>query len=120
MTGEWSSAALDPGVLDTLRELSEPGRPDVLREVLGLFLTDGPMRLTAIEAAVTARDGAALQRSAHTLKGGAATIGALALQASCRVLEELGKQNRFDTAPEALAIMRREYARVKAAIDQLL
>jgi len=73
--------ALDPRVIDSLRQLTQDGEPDVLAEVLGLFLADAPARLAAIAAAAQAGDGPALHRSAHALKGAAGTIGASALQA---------------------------------------
>ena len=39
------SPALDPAVLESLRELTPPGEPDVLKEVLQLFLEDVPGRI---------------------------------------------------------------------------
>jgi len=113
-------AALDPAVLDSLRRLTPPGEPDVLKDVLGLFLADAAGRLEAIVAAVSVGDAPALQRSAHTLKGAAGAIGASALQAACRELEELAK--RPGLVPDAvdLATLHSEFARVRAAIDLLL
>ena len=112
--------ALDRAVLESFRELNQDGEPDVLVEVLGLFLEDAPARLDAMTAAVAAGDGPALQRAAHALKGAAGTIGARSLQAACRELEEMGKHNRLESATAGLDLMRREYERVKAEIDHLL
>ena len=115
-----SPQALDPEVIDRLRQLTEDGQPDVVKEVLGLFLLDAPTRLQAITAAVAARDAAGLQRAAHTLKGAAGTIGATALQAASRELEEMGRAAAFDRAEAGLAAVQRQYLRLKAEIDQLL
>ena len=112
--------ALDRAVLESFRQLNQDGEPDVLVEVLGLFLEDAPARLDAMTAAVAAGDGPALQRAAHGLKGAAGTIGARSLQAACRELEEMGKHNRLESATAGLDLMRREYERVKAEIDHLL
>ena len=112
--------ALDPAVIEALRQLNEEGHPDVVTEVLGLFLTEAPSRLDAVEAAVRDRDASALRRSAHTLKGASGAIGATALQTACRALEELGKRHALDEAPAAMETMRHEYRRVQDAIDQLL
>jgi HPt (histidine-containing phosphotransfer) domain-containing protein len=111
---------LDPDVLDTLRQLNEPGQPDVLAEVLRLFLDDAPRRIQAIVAAVADRDAGALQRAAHTMKGAAGTIGATALQDACRTLEQMGRQQRVEGASIAIADLQREYGRVQEAIEQLL
>ena len=111
---------LDASTLATLRQLSEPGEPDVLVEVLTLFRADAPARLQAIEAAVAARDARSLQRAAHTMKGASGTIGAVALQQACRVVEELAKDGALDRVDEALAPLPIELARVLTAIEQLL
>ncbi len=110
---------LDPRVLESLRQLNHEGEPDVLTEVLGLFLADGGARLEAIAGAVSAGDGPGLLRSAHALKGAAGTIGASALAAACRELEEMGAKGEFALADEALHVMRREYARVEQVIGGL-
>jgi HPt (histidine-containing phosphotransfer) domain-containing protein len=105
------SPAIDPAVLATLRQLNEDGQPDVVKEVLGLFL---------IDAAVANGDARGLQRAAHTLKGASGTIGALALQRVCRGLEEMARQDALADARSALEEMHREFGRVKDEIDQLL
>jgi HPt (histidine-containing phosphotransfer) domain-containing protein len=113
-------AAIDPRILETLRALNVEGQPDVVTEVLGLFLASAPAQLQAIEMAVETQDAAALQRSAHTMKGASSAIGAVGLQAACRRLEEIGKQQQAGDAGPAFADLRREYARVRKAIAQLL
>jgi len=112
--------ALDPAVLDSLRQLNQEGEPDVLADVLGLFLADAPGRIEAIVVAASAGDAAALQRSAHALKGAAGAIGAKALQAACRELEALSKRPGLAPGDADLAELHREYDRVKAEIDLLL
>ena len=114
------SRALDRDVLATLRQLNEPGEPDVVKEVLALFVADAPRRMEAIVAAVVAHDAAALQRAAHTMKGASGTIGATALQGECRALEEFGKQQNFAAASARLEALEHEYRRVQADIAQLL
>ena len=118
--GDHPASPLDASVLDSLRQLSEPGQLDVVKEVLGLFLMDAPARVQAIDDAASARDAAALQRSAHTLKGASGTIGAFSLQQACRALEDMGKQAAFDDVATGLDALHKEYGRVKGAIDQLL
>lgn len=117
---EQSAPILDHAVLDALRQLGEPGQPDVLHEVLRLFLSDAPVRLHAIEAAVMAGDAQGLQRAAHTMKGASGTIGATALQTLCRSLEQMGKSAELTDAAAGLEQLRSEYRRVQDAIHQLL
>lgn len=120
MTTDGAPPAIDPAVLETLRQLNEVGQPDVVEEVLGLFTHEAPKRLDAIAAAISGGDARALQRAAHTLKGAAGTIGAAALSTLCRGLEEMGRQQTLDEAAATLAAVRVEFYRVRAEIDQLL
>jgi HPt (histidine-containing phosphotransfer) domain-containing protein len=115
-----TTPALDPDVINSLRQLNHEGEPDVVREVLTLFVDDAPTRMTAIAEAAERRDGPALQRAAHSLKGAAGNIGASALQACCRDLEAAGRSGAFDQAPALLETMRREFERIRLEIARLL
>ncbi|HXG89864.1 MAG TPA: Hpt domain-containing protein [Vicinamibacterales bacterium] len=115
-----SSPALDPKVLATLRQLNQPGEPDVVGEVLALFRVDAPGRIEAITQAAAAGDSAGLQRAAHTLKGAAGSIGATELQRVCRALEEAARAGHTVPASSSMAELHHAFAQVRAAIDQLL
>src|SRR5918994_1634761 len=83
--------ALDPAVVDSLRRLTPPGEPDVLAEILTVFLAEVPRRLDRLKAAWRAGDVAEVQRAAHSLKGSSGNIGADALYAVCRQIDERAK-----------------------------
>ena len=113
--------ALDVAVLESLRQLTQPGEPDVLRDVLATFLADAPRRVAAITDAMQCQDAPALLRAAHTLKGAAASIGAAGLDASCRDLESAARNGHVDARAGALLIaLREEFERVRSAIGHLL
>lgn len=112
--------ALDAAVLDILRQLNQEGQPDIVREVLTLFLDDAPRRLAAIRDALERRDAAALRREAHTLKGAAAHIGAVTFERHCRQLEALGRAASLDGAPEIVRQIHTEFDRVRDEIRRLL
>jgi HPt (histidine-containing phosphotransfer) domain-containing protein len=112
--------ALDPVVLGKLRQLNQPGEPDLVQEVLALFVADAQDRLGVLEAAAAAHDPERLQRAAHALKGGAANIGAHQLESHCRDLEEMGRAGETAGATARIAAIRGEFARIKAEIAQLL
>ncbi|MDB5873857.1 MAG: response regulator [Ramlibacter sp.] len=57
------------------------------REVIGLFLSDTPARIDAMDQAAQAQDAGALSRAAHALKGGASNVGAKAIQQHADALE---------------------------------
>ena len=115
-----NAPALDAAVLESLRQLNQEGQPDVVREVLTVFLDDGPTRLRAIDDAIRSRDGRAVQHAAHALKGAAGSIGATALQARCRELEEMGKAAALDHALDLGRRVHEEFERARKEIQEIL
>lgn len=115
-----TTPALDPAVLDKLRRLNQAGQPDLVGDVLKLFLADAAPRIAAISSAIGARDAATLHREAHTLKGAASNIGATELQAVCDQLESIGAGGSVDGATRFMQELRDAYDRVKQEIDRLL
>lgn len=115
-----AAPALDPAVLDSLRELTPPGEPDLLAEVLQLFVTDAPARIERLRAAGQARDAEGVQRAAHSLKGSAGNIGANQLMAVCGRLDELGRSGDLSALAPLMASLEAEYGRVAAEIQELI
>ena len=112
-------SALDPAVIASLRQLTPPGEPDVLIEILNVFLAEVPRRIDRLKAAWRDGDAAAVQRAAHSLKGSSGNIGADALAEVSREIDERTKAGdlRIDSL---IAALDREYAVVEAEIRRLL
>lgn len=107
---------LDPDVLDRLRALNVEGEPDMVAEVLALFLEDTPPRLAAIRAAAAAANATDLQRAAHGLKGSAGNVGALAMHRLCDELEQLGRLGAgVEDVPALVAHLDAAFALVREA-----
>ena len=115
-----SEPALDPSVIESLRELTPPGEPDVLKEVLQLFLDDVPARISRLRSAWEAGNLVEVQRTAHSLKGSSGNIGATQLFEVCRLLDEQGKAGDPSQIPALVASLDVEYARVAAEIKLLI
>ncbi len=111
---------LDPVVVASLRELTPPGEPDVLTEVLKLFLDEAPKRLERLRDAWQERNAPDLQRAAHSLKGSAGNIGAKRMYEICRQLDERGKANDFPGAKHLIESLAAEFRSVEEEIRQLL
>lgn len=115
-----SDAVLDPRVLDSLRQLTPPGGPDVLAQVFQLFLEDAPVRIEKLRQAWAAGDAPGVQRAAHSLMGSAGNLGANALLAVCRQIDDEARADDLtgtESLTDALAV---EFARVEAEIVRLL
>lgn len=111
---------LDPAVLDTLRKLTPPGEPDVLNEVLQLFLDEVPPRVERLRNAWTAGNIEEVHRSAHSLKGSAGNIGARRLHAICSQLDEIGKSREMDGAAALVDELDAEFDKVDTEIRRII
>ena len=114
------SPVLDPVVLDRLRQLTAPGEPDVMSEVLQIFLDETPKRIARLHEAWHQNAVEGVQRSAHSLKGSSGNIGADALFDVCRQIDERARTGALAEGNQLLAALDREYAAVRRAITELL
>jgi HPt (histidine-containing phosphotransfer) domain-containing protein len=73
----------------------------LMDDVIAVFLEDLPIRLAAIQDAVTRRNASDLRAAAHALKGAAANFSALALCQAADELERVGAESRMDAADTA-------------------
>ncbi len=84
-----------PIVLDDIQERLG-GDEELIREVVTAFVKDLPARLSDLEVAVQRRDAAAVQASAHALKGAAANVSAAALAECSHSLEIVARSGTYD------------------------
>ena len=79
--------ALDSGALARLRELDPDGRQGVVLRVLAAYETSLARMVGQLHAARDAGDAGSVAELAHKLKSSSASVGALALAASCAEVE---------------------------------
>ncbi len=111
-----NDAPIDPSVVATLRTLQIPGQPDVLTELIDLFLDDAPARIAAVRNATRDGDAGALRRAAHALNGSSANLGAVRLAAISAELEQVGQRGTVNGAATVGLELKREYDRVAIAL----
>ena len=105
--------AIDPSVLAGLRELRLPDETDPVVELIDLFTQDAAARISQMANALEQQKPAALEASAHSLKGSSSNLGAHGLVALCAELEQCGRRKELSSAPGILA-------RVKAELEHVL
>jgi signal transduction histidine kinase/CheY-like chemotaxis protein/HPt (histidine-containing phosphotransfer) domain-containing protein len=86
------------------------------REVIGLFRTDAPLRLDAIDGAIAAQDAHALAQAAHALKGSAGNVGASAIEQAAAALEAQAAEQVPADAAAQLSRLRALWEQTEAAI----
>lgn len=112
--------ALDPRVIERLRQLTPQGESDVLKEILTLFLEEVPKKLRALQAALAAGDAPQAASVAHSLKGSSGNIGASSLMAMCRRVDDLARAGDLASVAPLVASLTSEYHRVELEITHLL
>jgi two-component system sensor histidine kinase/response regulator len=111
---------LDAAVLASLRDLTPAGEPDVLAEVLKMFLAEVPRRLDRLRIAYAAGDIEEVHRCAHSLKGSAGNIGARGLYATCKQLDDKAKAGDHPGAGPFVDALTVEFSKVETAIHRLI
>ena len=110
---------VDPEVLEMLASLQEPGEPDLLAELLTLFLRDTPERLESLGDRPL--DANHVARVAHAVKGSAGNLGAMVLQECASALEQAAHRgDGADALSSLVDAVRAEYERVERYLRQIL
>jgi CheY-like chemotaxis protein len=117
--GTSGTVALDEAVVEQVRALAGKAGAEVVNRLAALFSADTPERLAALRQAAVDGDGNRLMDVAHSLKGSAASLGAGAMVALCRELEELGRSGRLENVEETVARIELLYPRVAEAVAAL-
>ena len=108
--------AIDWSVLDALKVLQRPGRPDVREKLIDSYLSSSPSLFERARTAVIEADGTALMQAAHSIKSSSIAIGAVFFGKTCLELEQLGKSNHLEDAHAVLERAEREFNAVCTAL----
>lgn len=110
-----------PPLLDVQGTLNRlKGDTAFLETLFTVYLEDLPVKLASIEEALAKTDMPVLQRTAHSLKGASATVGALALRETAFALENAGREADTAKAAEILPELKRLIDETTAAISTAL
>lgn len=108
---------LDLQVLEELRQLENSGSSWGLNALIDLFHKEYAVRTAQLREAIGRQDTASARRSAHALKGSAASLGARELASLCQQLELLLKENRLENLDPLLESVERSYRLVAPALN---
>jgi HPt (histidine-containing phosphotransfer) domain-containing protein len=113
----WSAVSVLDAVLDLPALWAQvDGDQELLAELIAIFLEDGPRLLAETADAVARRDGPALQRAAHTLKGSLGAFHAGAALDVARRLEQIGRGGDLAEAETTLEALAAEHERLREAM----
>lgn len=106
---------LDMSMLLSLEAAQAEGGPDIIIELIDLYVEDTPRRVAAVRRALEEGDVPAVRRAAHGLRGSSASLGAHRLAALC---DEIEGRPGGELAREGASLLTRlahEFACVRVA-----
>jgi HPt (histidine-containing phosphotransfer) domain-containing protein len=92
------------------------GDEEIARELVRLFINECPRMLEAIRTSVASQSPVEIRRSAHLLKGSVCNFTETGAATAALELEVIGREERVDDAPAALARLEQE---LEALLPQL-
>ena len=110
---------LDMTVVDELIALSDDGDPELLLDLIGLFLSDSPSKLEAVSEGVQTGDLDRVERAAHSLKGSSGNLGARRLQHLCESLVTRSRTGDLDGARRVAAQLDSVFDEARGALRRL-
>ena len=103
-----------------LQALREEGGEDPLADVVQTYKEYSPKLLAEMQSFATLGRMDALQRSAHSLKGSSANLGAEVLARLCGDLEKAAKEHNTEVFPTLLTRIESEYLFIEDELTRLL
>ena len=114
---EAGDSVIHSAALDNIRQLNSPGQPDLLIELVTIYVQTVPSRLRQMKEFAQQRNLTALAKEAHTLKSSSANLGAHRVASLCEELESLAKVEGSQGALRLIEQAEKEYG---LAADRLL
>lgn len=92
----------------------------LLRDIAQIFFEEYPNALADIRRALASRDGPALERAAHFLKGAVANFGAQRATEAAFTLEKMGREERWEGCEAILTDLEAAFAQLVPELAALL
>jgi HPt (histidine-containing phosphotransfer) domain-containing protein len=110
-------AILNLEILADLRLLQQPEEPDIVQEVVAIFLVDSTARARRAREELAAGDLPAVARTAHQVKGSASMVGADRMMSIAAELEAAAVGGEIDRAARLIAMLAETFEVTRRALD---
>ncbi len=111
---------LDMSVVEELLSFADDGDPELLIDLIQMFLDDGPAKVQSITDGARTGDFEKMERAAHSLKGSSGNLGARLLQEVCEQMQMASRQHKLDEARKVSPLVAANFTRAEAALRDLL
>ena len=107
-------------VIDLKEALQRMGDQETLEELARLFIEECPKLMEQIRQSLAASDGIGLERSAHSLQGSSASLGAPGISRASEELQKLARAGHWVAGRSVFANLEREIAALYSQLSTLL
>ncbi len=107
---------IDQRALDNIRALQMEGLPDMLTQIIQIYLSEAPVLLERLAEGISADDAPGVRGAAHSLKSSSANLGALQISDFCKTLENRGREGSLAGAQPLLTQIKAEFVRVEETL----
>ena len=95
-------SAVDLAVLASYEKIQLDGEPDLIVELIDLYLEDAPQRVALMRESLAKRNWLSLKREAHSLRGSSGNLGALQM---ARICDEIERIESGDLSPSIAVLV---------------
>lgn len=108
-----SEPSIDKTAIDGLRMLEDDSDPNLVAELIDIFIREAPEKLTFLQKALGSQNFKALEQNAHALKGNAGNLGAKRLQKISYEIEKRGRNQSLEDVEFLIKQLCQEFEQVK-------
>jgi HPt (histidine-containing phosphotransfer) domain-containing protein len=102
---EMFRAAVDLDVLRSYEKIQLDGEPDLIVELIDLYLEDARRRLAIMKESLANRNWLSVKREAHSLRGSSGNLGALQMALICDEIEGMESPDLFPSIAALLGCL---------------
>lgn len=106
-------AQIDRAALRILAEEAADNDPEIMLELIDIYVEDTAEHLARIGRAIPEKDFPQIRLSAHSVKSSSATFGARNLSSYCERMETCARSEDMPCIEEALASSNAEYVHIR-------
>ncbi|MCU7921061.1 MAG: response regulator [Candidatus Thiodiazotropha sp. (ex Epidulcina cf. delphinae)] len=113
-------ASLNREVIEAIRTLKRPGKPDILTRMIAIYRETSPALINVISEAIENTDPEMLKRAAHGLASSSAAIGADEMTSLCNALKAHGGKEDLDAAAKLMNELKSTYAALNNEMNKTI
>ncbi|MFN6193215.1 MAG: Hpt domain-containing protein [Planctomycetota bacterium] len=110
---------LDMSVVEELLAIADDGDPELILDLIQMFLDDGPSKVQAVVEGVQSGNFDRAERAAHSLKGSSGNLGAVVLSEICEKLQVAPRHHRQADARQLVPALQTNSEAAEAALRKL-